>query len=162
MRRQKKMKISFTIILLALMAIIFCVGCKTTTVLPPMDLSASGWTILRGQAIWKPPQNRPELAGDLIVATNANGNYFIQFSKTPFSIVTAEAQNNEWEIRFGENKYAWRGGGTPPDHFLWFQLPRAFLGENLNDGWKFERGFGNLWHLENPETGETLAGEFFP
>ncbi|HZF01790.1 MAG TPA: hypothetical protein VE344_07840 [Methylomirabilota bacterium] len=148
--------------LLLFLIAVLVTGCKTATPLPPMDLSASGWRVQQGQAIWKPPQNRPELAGDLILATNANGNYFIQFSKTPFSIVTAEVEDEQWEIRFGEDKYAWRGGGIPPDHFLWFQLPRAFLGEDLNDGWKFERGFGNLWRLENPETGETFSGEFFP
>jgi hypothetical protein len=137
-------------------------GCRTTKPLPPLDLSAPGWRVQQGQAVWKPPQNRPELAGDLVLATNTNGNFFIQFSKTPFPLATAEWNNHEWEIQFGTDEYVWRGSGDPPERFLWFQLPRALAGEELNDGWKFERGFGNLWHLENSRTGETLAGEFFP
>jgi len=127
-----------------------------------MDLSQPGWKVLHGQALWTPPQNRPELAGDLILATNANGNFFIQFSKTPFVLATAGYEDGEWEMQFGADKYAWRGSGRPPDRFIWFQLPRALRNEELTGGWKFERGFGNLWRLQDPKTGETLAGEFFP
>ncbi|HXF10069.1 MAG TPA: hypothetical protein VN625_04735 [Desulfuromonadaceae bacterium] len=137
-------------------------GCRTAEPLPAIDVSAPGWHILQGQAVWKPPQNRPELAGDLVLATNANGNFLVQFSKTPFPLATAEYVDHEWEIQFGADKHVWRGSGNPPDRFPWFQLPRALAGDDLNDGWKFERRFGNLWRLENSRTGETLAGEFFP
>ncbi|HXE43114.1 MAG TPA: hypothetical protein VN516_08825, partial [Candidatus Baltobacteraceae bacterium] len=107
-------------------------------------------------------KNRKEMAGDLILATNANGNFFIQFSKTPFTLATAEVQDNQWEIKFGADKYALRGGGTPPVDILWFQLPPALLGNDLTDDWKLERSSGNLWRLKNSQTGETLAGQFFP
>ncbi len=126
-----------------------------------MNLSSPGWTVLRGQAIWQPPKNGKEIAGDLILATNENGNFFIQFSKTPFTIATAEAEDQQWEIRFGNDKYAWRGGGAPPDRFLWFQLPPALLDTNLTGDWKFERDSGKLWRLKNVRTGEKLEGQFF-
>jgi hypothetical protein len=136
-------------------------GCKTSAPLPPQNLSAPGWTVLRGQAVWKPPHNRPEIAGDLVMATNANGNFFIAFQKTPFVLATAQVEDQQWEIRFGDDKYAWRGGGVPPDKFIWFQLPRVMLDKNATDDWKFDRESGNLWRLQNPNTGEALEGEFF-
>ena len=116
---------------------------------------------MRGQAVWSPPQNGREIAGDLILATNVNGNFFIAFSKTPLVIATAEVEDGQWEIRFGDDQYAWRGGGTPPDRFIWFQLSRALLGGDLTDGWKFDRAIGSLWRLQNARTGEKLEGEFF-
>jgi hypothetical protein len=149
--------------LIALVAIsLLQSGCRTAEPMPPADLSAPGWKVMQGQAVWKPPGNRPELAGDLIMATHTNGNCFVQFTKTPFPLATAEWIDHEWEIQFGADKYVWRGSGEPPDRFLWFQLPRALAGQEMNDSWKFEQGFGKLWRLENSRTGETLAGEFFP
>lgn len=148
------------VILFALAAIIGA-GCKTPTSLPPQDLNAPGWTILRGQAVWKPPHNRPEVAGDLLMATNASGNFFIVFSKSPFVIATAQVENEQWEIRFSDEKYAWRGGGIPPDRFIWFQLPHALLGERLTDDWQFNDSVSNLWRLQDTRTGEKLEGEFF-
>lgn len=145
---------------LALLAA-FIAGCRTASTLPPQNLDAPGWTVLHGQAVWQPPNGRPEIAGDLLMATNVSGDYFINFSKSPFVLATAEVESQQWEIRFGDDRYAWSGGGTPPDKFLWFQLPRAMLGEQTTDDWKFERESGNLWRLQNPHTGEKLEGEFF-
>lgn len=139
----------------------FCAGCKTPSSMPPANLSAPGWTVLRGQAIWSPPRDRPEIAGDLILATNVDGSFLIQFSKSPLTLATAQVENNEWEIRLGNDKYAWRGGGVPPDRFLWFQLPRALLGQPMTDDWKFDRSVEGLWRLQNSKTHEKLEGEFF-
>ena len=146
-----------------LLASIFalCSGCRTAAPLPAIDLSGPGWQVSQGQAVWK-PAGRPEIAGDLIVATNADGNCFIQFTKNPFAIAMAEVQNGSWEVRFHGEEHAWHGRGRPPARFIWFQLPTALAGGDLNDGWKFEHPSGNLWRLHNPRTGETLAGEFFP
>jgi hypothetical protein len=129
--------------------------------LPPQNLNAPGWTVLRGQAVWKQPNNS-EIAGDLVLATNVGGDCFVAFSKSPFIIATAQIEGEQWEIRFGDDKYAWSGGGIPPARFIWFQLPPALLGEQLTDGWKFDGATTNLWRLQNPHTGETLSGEFFP
>jgi len=135
-------------------------GCRTARPLPPVDLSKPGWHVLQGQAVWQPPGHHPEIAGDLMLATNANGNYFIQFTKTPFVIATAEVQDGRWDIRLG--KYHRGGTGHPSGRFVWFQLPAVSAAQDLNDGWKSEPHSGNLWRLKNPHTGETLAGEFFP
>ena len=114
---------------------LFCVSCRTATPLPPADLSAPGWHIQQGQAIWKPPGHRPEMTGDLLLATNANGNFFLQFTKDPFPLASAEVLDGRWQISFGVDEQAWRGQGEPPARFAWFQLPSALL-----DGKSF-------WHL---------------
>jgi hypothetical protein len=140
----------------------FCDGCRTAQPLPPADFSAPGWHVQQGQAVWKPSSNRPELAGDLLLATNADGNFFIQFSKIPFPLATAQVSGDQWQIEFGSNEYSWHGHGTPPNRFGWLQLPRALLDTNIGGNWKFTHVENNSWRLENPQTGETLEGEFFP
>jgi hypothetical protein len=146
---------------LALLIAAFVCGCRTAPSLPPADFSAPGWRIQQGQAIWKPSSNRSELAGDLLFATNVNGNFFVQFSKIPFPLASAQISGDQWQIEFGADKFSRSGHGTPPNRFAWFQLPRAFLGVNVDGNWKFTRVVNNSWHLENPRTGETLEGEFF-
>lgn len=147
---------------LAFVLAVFVVGCRTTPPLPSADFSVPGWHVQQGQAVWKPSQNRPELAGDLLFATNATGNFFVQFSKIPFPLATAQISDDQWQIEFGADRFSWQGHGTPPDRFVWFQLPRALLGASLNGNWQFKNVATNSWHLENPRTGETLEGEFFP
>ena len=137
-------------------------GCATTPLLPPADLSAPGWHVQQGQATWKPSASRPEITGDLLLATNGDGSCFIQFSKTPFPLVSAQISTDRWQIEFGANQYAWRGHGTPPNRFGWFQLPRALLNPHLGGNWRFLPVETNFWRLQNSHTGETLEGAFFP
>jgi len=147
---------------LSLLIAVLAAGCRTAPPLPPADFSAPGWRVQQGQAIWKPSSSRPELAGDLLLATNANGNFFVQFSKIPFPLVTAQTSGDQWQIEFGADRFSWHGRGSPPDRFAWFQLPRELLGPNLKGTWHFQNPMTNSWRLENPRTGETLEGEFFP
>jgi hypothetical protein len=147
---------------LALLIAAFICGCRTAPPLAPADFSTPGWRVQQGQAVWKPSQNRPELAGDLLFATNVNGNFFVQFSKIPFPLATAQVSGDQWQIEFGADRFSWHGRGAPPNRFGWFQLPRALLGVNLNGNWQFKNLTPNSWRLENPRTGESLEGEFFP
>jgi hypothetical protein len=137
-------------------------GCRTATPLPPADFSAPGWRVQHGQAVWKPASSRPELAGDLLLATNVNGNCFLQFSKIPFPLATAQVSGDQWQIEFGADKYSWHGHGAPPNRFGWFQLPNALRDTDIGGDWRFTRIETNSWRLENSHTGETLEGEFFP
>lgn len=146
----------------ALLLLMLCAGCRTANPLPPADFSAPGWRIRQGQAVWKPSANRGELAGDLLLATNTNGNFFVQFSKTPFPLAAAQTSGDLWQIQFGTDEFSWHGRGTPPDRFVWFQLPHALLGANLYGNWHFKNVTTNSWRLENPHTGEILEGGFFP
>jgi len=130
--------------------------------LPPADLSAPGWRVQQGQALWKPTKSKPELAGELLLATNTNGDFFVQFAKTPFTLASARVARDCWHIEFGSGDYRRNGQGEPPNRFVWFQLPRALAGKNPGGDWQFRQDSTNLWRLENPRTGESLAGYFFP
>jgi hypothetical protein len=148
------------IVAAALLAL--CVSCRTGHPLPPADFSSPGWQLRQGQAVWKPSKNRPELAGDLLLATNANGNYVIQFSKTPFTLAAAQVTDGAWRIEFGGGQYSWGGHGAPPARFPWFQLPRSLEGMDPARPWKFTRQADGSWRLENTRRGEFLEGMFFP
>jgi hypothetical protein len=156
------LRMSRPIFVFSLLLLIFCAGCHTAAPLPSADFSAPGWRVQQGQAVWKPAQDRPELAGDLLLATNVNGNFFIQFSKIPFPLATAQVSGGQWQIEFGADKFSWHGRGAPPNRFGWLQLPRALLITNIGGSWRFTRVETNSWRLENLSTGETLEGEFFP
>jgi hypothetical protein len=155
-------RVSRSILISSALLLILCAGCRTAQPLPPADFSAPGWRVQQGQAVWKPSSSRPELAGDLLLATNVNGNFFIQFSKMPFPLATAQVSSDQWQIEFGADKYSWNGYGTPPNRFGWFQLPHALLDLDLGGDWKFAQVETNSWRLQNPHTGETLEGAFFP
>jgi hypothetical protein len=147
--------------LLAL-GVVHVAGCRTAPPLPPADLSAPGWHVQQGQAVWKPARSKPELAGELLLATRASGDFFVQFTKTPFTLATARVTGENWQIEFGSGEHAWRGRGQPPGRLAWFRLPRALAGESLGRVWKFERLGTNSWRLGNFHTGESLEGSFFP
>ena len=155
-------RLNHSIFIYFALLLILGAGCRTANPLPPADFSAPGWRVQQGQAVWKPSSNRPELAGDLLLATNANGNVFIQFSKMPFPLVTAQISGDQWQIEFGADTFPWHGRGTPPNRFAWFQLSRALLDTNISGNWKFAHPASHSWRLENPRTGETLEGEFSP
>jgi hypothetical protein len=143
-------------------ALLLCVSCRTTVPLTPANFSEPGWSVRQGQAVWRPEKNRDELVGDLLLATNVNGNLFVQFSKTPFLLATAQTDGSAWQIAFGDTRYFWHGRGQPPARFVWFQLSPALAGEKLEHGWIFHRAAGANWRLENSASGETLEGEFLP
>ena len=147
--------------LLVLIAVL-AAGCRTAPPLAPADFSAPGWRVQQGQAVWKPMKSRPELAGEILLATQANGDFFAQFTKTPFPLAAARAAGGQWQIEFGGGQRRFAGRGQPPARFVWFQLPRAMRGDSLSDGWRLTRPEKDSWRLENPQTGETLEGTFFP
>jgi hypothetical protein len=153
--------VSRPILVLSALLLIFDAGCRTASPLPAADFSAPGWRVQQGQAVWQPLPGRPELAGDLLLATNMDGDFFIQFSKVPFPLATAQVADGQWQIEFGADQYHWHGRGTPPNRFGWFQLPRSLRDENTGGNWRLTRAGTNSWRLENTHTGETLAGEFF-
>lgn len=145
-----------------LLLLVLAAGCRTAARLPRADLTAPGWRVQSGQAIWKPSARRSELAGDLLLATNVNGNFFVQLTKDPFPVVTAESMDGQWQIEFGADEHSWRGRGEPPARLIWFQLPQVLLGEKIPGHWHFEAVTTNSWRLEDKQTGEALEGGFFP
>lgn len=137
-----------------------CISCRTAHPLAPADFSSPGWRLLQGQAIWRPSKGRPELAGDFLLAVNADGDYVIQFSKTPFALASAQVAAGRWQIELA--RHSWRGRGAPPTRFLWFQLPLVLDGAPAAVPWRLTRRADRSWRLDNAGTGEFLEGQFFP
>jgi hypothetical protein len=138
---------------------LFATGCRTAKPLPQFNLSEPGWKVRNGQAVWHVPQGKTEVAGDLVVATNPQGDTFVQFSKSPFPLVIARATPKQWHVEFPPQNKNYSGRGKPPLRLIWLWLPRILSGEPPPKNWKWhsdESGF----RLENPSNDESVQGFF--
>jgi hypothetical protein len=139
------------VVLLLLLA-----GCATSRPLPPADLSAPGWTIQTGQAVWK--NGSSDLAGEIIFAKRSDGSSALQFIKTPLPLVSAQTREACWTITFvADNRTVW-GKGVPPAHLLWLHLASVLKSESTQPPLRFSRDTGGNWKIENSETGEAISG----
>src|ERR1051326_7726881 len=98
-----------TLILLSVCLLLL--GCRTAPILGPVNLQSPGWSIRQGQAVWHRPKGGPEIAGDLLLATRAEGKSMVQFSKNGFPLMIAESLPNQWQVELpAQNKrYSGRG-----------------------------------------------------
>jgi hypothetical protein len=145
-------------VLLAILAL--CGGCQTPRNL--FTASGDGWHIQQGQALWRPSRGMPELGGDLVLASHEDGRCLVQFDKTPLSLVSAQTTPARWLIQFPPRRMGFSGRGRGPTRFLWLYLRAALSGEQLPAPLRFERDSEGGWRLNNPRTGETLAGYLAP
>ena len=137
---------------------LLCPACHLAPRLPSADISAAGWQVQQGQAVWKPQKNAPELAGEILIATNAlNHRAIIQFTKTPIPLVVAQTTSNSWQIEIPAQKKFYSGYGRPPARLGWFFLPGALAGAAPRQPWSFTRD-GEKWVLENGSTGQRIEG----
>jgi hypothetical protein len=144
-----------SLFLLGLVCLCGCYGHREFS-WPSYDLSQPGWRVWNGQAVWKPGQSLPELAGDVMVAVNANGNAIIQFSKTlPFA--TARLDGRRWQIEFPAGNRRYSGLYPLPSHFAWLQLPGLVQGMPPTKHWA-EQGNLDQWQIVNRGSGESLRG----
>jgi hypothetical protein len=150
----KLLLLSFSLLLLTTLG-----ACVTAPPLPKVDLSAPGWTVREGQAIWRPRRQGPEIAGELLVATRADGSAFVQFTKTPFPFAIAQSSPAGWQIEFPPQNRRFAAPGSPPARIVWFQLAEAALGKPVGKGWTW-RDSTNNWQLKNLSSGESLDGYF--
>lgn len=146
---------------LAAVAGLLAAGCATPN-LPPVDTSAAGWNVRFGQAVWHPRPEAPELAGELMLATNATGDFVLQFSKPPLDLVVAQRSGPRWTVAFPSEgrRYGGRGRGT--HRLLWLHLADALGGRSLPGAVAFAPIQGDGWSLSNAKTGETLEGYLAP
>lgn len=139
---------------------LFC-GCQTTTQ-NLFTVSGPGWHIQQGQALWRPKSGLPEIGGDLVLASNADGRALIQFDKTPLSMMFAQTTPTRWFIRFPQKQYSFSGHGSGPTRFAWLYLPAALAGKPLPLAFHFSRHQDGSWRLENSGTGEIVEGYLSP
>jgi hypothetical protein len=131
-------------------------GCTTVNSLPEVDLSAPGWKVYRGQALWKPKADKPPLAGELIAARNVNGDVLVSFSKPPFPIFTARTSGDIWHLDIVERGRSYSGRGTPPRQFVWFLLPAVLDGGPAPEGWELSVEEASRISMHNRNTGEKI------
>ena len=147
---------SFAVILVV---ILFGTGCRSLPPLPPVNLSEPGWTLKEGQAVWRSKRNAPEIAGEIMVATGKDGGTFVQFTKTPFPFIIARTQTNSWQLEVPTRNKRYAAAGHPPERIIWFHLPQALAGLELQKPWSWQAK-ENQWRLENRSTGQSLEGYF--
>lgn len=137
-------------------SLLFFSGCATT----PDNLftvSSPDWHVQQGQALWTPKRGASQIGGDLVLATDSNGRSFVQFDKTPLTIVSVQTTPEQWLIRFPQGGL-WKGHEPAPTRTIWLYLGDAIAGRPLPKVLHFEQKPGGNWRLENTKTGEILEG----
>ncbi len=127
--------------------------------LPRANLQEPGWTVREGQAVWHLPQSTVELAGEVLVGTRADGRAFVQFTKTPYPLVSGQTTSNRWEVNFPPEERHYSGWGKPPERIIWLYLPRALTAHPIPKNWTW-REDNTGWKLENRARKESLEGCF--
>ena len=137
-------------------------GCRTARPLPPVNLKEPGWAVREGQAVWQKDRGAQEVAGEILLAQSNDGRAFVQFSKNPFPLLTAQSTTNSWEVEVPTQKKRYSGHGPPPQRLIWLYLPRALSGLAPPKGFSWAKLENNGWRLENSATGESIQGYFNP
>lgn len=130
-------------------------GCATSP-LPAPEMS-SDWIVRQGQAVWTPPRAKDGIAGELLVATNSNGDFVVEFAKPPITIANAQRQDARWQVEFPAQQKRYGGRGAGPSQIIWLKLAPALAGQP--DGWSFSTN-ANGWRMERK--GEVLEGFLAP
>ncbi|MGI8966400.1 MAG: hypothetical protein ACR2H1_09995 [Limisphaerales bacterium] len=163
MRKQIRVTLYFLFSILVLIQ----TGCRTVAPFPAVDFKQIGWKIQEGQAVWKPNQKAPEIAGEILAAQNPNGKTVVQFIKSPFPICIAQTTSNAWQIEFPPQNKTFSGRGNPPAKFGplptgWLQLSRVLAGLPPPTSWSYQKMDETNWRLENKKTGESIEGFLSP
>ncbi len=147
-----------------ILALLFLPACQSVPTFPPVNFHEPGWTILQGQAIWKPNRSAPELAGEILYALHSDGRVVVQFTKTPFPFVIAQQNEHpkRWQMEIPPRKKIYSGGGNPPSRLSWLHLAAALDGKPVPRSWMFEKLPESRWRLENKSSGESIEGFLAP
>jgi hypothetical protein len=137
--------------------LVFFCGCVHTPHGNLVTVSGPQWHVQQGQALWTPKKGAPQFGGDLVVATQ-DGSAFVQFSKTPLTIVTAELDPKHWLLRIPQMGKAYEGHRPAPTRTLWLYLTDALAGKRLPRHLHFQQEGNGNWRMENDKTGEILEG----
>jgi hypothetical protein len=137
-------------------------GCMTSPDKTLFATTGTSWTVQQGQAIWRPGQKYPELAGEIVLAQNLDGRSSLQFTKTLLPVMLAQTTKANWLIQFPPQRLGFTGRGQPPQRFVWLQLSDALAGKTLPNNFLFTRSPDGGWRLENRRTGEFVEGFLSP
>ena len=127
--------------------------------LPPVDTSSAGWTVRQGQALWRTEDEKPEIAGDVVLSSHPHDGSFIQFSKT-LPILSARIAPKGWEFETIPENKRYSGRGTPPRRIVWLQLLRVLEGAEISDRWTVAKPSPDYVLLEDLHSGERLEVRF--
>lgn len=116
----------------------------------------------QGQAVWRARPQHPALAGEVLVAWNTDGRGFVQFTKTPFTLLNARLSSTQWQIEFPPEHRSYHGSGVPSHQFAWLHLPRALAGGPLPSQLEMVQNGDGGWRLVNRRTGEQIEGFLSP
>ncbi len=148
---------------LALLAVLMLpAGCRTAREAPLFTATGPGWRVREGQALWKAGRHFPELGGELVVASHADGRCVIEFSKTPMPLVLAQTSRTNWFVQFTSWRKSFNGRWPPPARLAWLYLPAALSGDALPSELRFRPKPDGGWRLENTRSGETVEGFLGP
>lgn len=143
----------------ALAGLALLTACRT----PPAPVAAVDPAGVRtGQAVWRPAAGAGEVAGELLVVTQADGARLVEFAKPPHSLAQARLGAAGWEFT-APGRRVLRGRGTPPGPPVWPALLLWLRNGEPPTGWQAEGPAADgSWRLENPATGERLEGFLSP
>jgi hypothetical protein len=141
--------------------IAFGAGCSALPQkkLPALDISAPGWEVRQGQALWKPGEDKPEIVGDVVLSVHPQAGSYVQFSKT-LPILSARLAPEAWEFHAIAEDKRYSGGGKPPRKIVWLQMLRVLDGEEISERWSVVRSSNRLITLEDSFRGERLEVRF--
>ena len=148
----------FPCLLAATLLFLPLAGCSFGPRLPPANLAEPGWRVRQGQAVWRRDRSATELAGEILLATHADGRTVAQFTKNPLPFLSAQTTTNRWQIEFIPQQRVYRGSGPPPARLIWLHLARSLSGIAPPGPLHFETLPAGGWRLENEHSGETLTG----
>jgi hypothetical protein len=126
----------------------------------PVDLATPDWKIHRGQAVWQPRADAPELAGQILIASSVSGEDFVRFSKDPMEMVLARRDNGGWVLKIPAFNKSYSGRGRPPKRIAWFHLANAVACRDIPRDWEWSGIHEGRWEFTNTRTGERLEGFF--
>src|SRR5258706_8431052 len=116
------------------LVLVFVAGCRIGPRLAPVNLQEPGWTVRTGQAVWTRARGKPDVAGEILVATRPDGRAFVQFSKSPFPLIIAQSTPQGWQAEIPMDNKRYAGHGQPPRRLLLLYVPRALAGQPLPKG----------------------------
>ena len=132
-------------------------GCRLLPPLPSVDLKEPGWSVKQGQGVWRFDKNKPEIAGEILLATKGDSQTYVQFTKGPFPMMTGQITPRGWQIQRGDTNKRYSAPGKPPSRIVLLQLPALLAGAPPPAGWIWQHHENN-WRIENKKTGEFLEG----